>query len=67
VCDQFRIVPAALLMVGDSGYDLDAARAAGAPCVLLDYGYADVRALQPDAVASNLVEVIEMVKNGRLP
>lgn len=65
VCQQFGIEPAALLMVGDSHFDLEAARNTGCPCVLLDYGYEDIAPLQADAHCSSLVAVVEFVKNRR--
>ncbi|UUX96351.1 phosphoglycolate phosphatase [Aquabacterium sp. J223] len=38
-CKALGTAPAATLMVGDSGNDAQAARAAGCPVVLVDYGY----------------------------
>lgn len=63
VCQAFGIEPGALLMVGDSHYDLEAARNAGSDCVLLDYGYEDIRPLSADAQCSSLVEALDFVKN----
>lgn len=45
VCERFGIAPAELLMIGDSHFDRDAASNAGSPCLLLTYGYEDVREL----------------------
>ena len=43
------------IMVGDSGVDIKAARAAGVPVIAVDFGYADVpvRELGPDRVISH--------------
>jgi phosphoglycolate phosphatase len=51
--------PDAAVMVGDSAADLGAARAAGIPVILVDYGYTDVPAadLGGDALVSRLAEV----------
>lgn len=51
--------PARALMIGDSATDLNAARAAHVPCILVDYGYSDtpVDALDPDAVISHFGEI----------
>jgi len=42
---DFRLGPAQLLMVGDSGADLRAAQAAGTPSVWVEWGYAGVKPL----------------------
>jgi len=38
-CARFAISPADMLYVGDSGIDIEAARAAGCPVVTVTYGY----------------------------
>jgi len=63
VCREFSIPASALLMIGDSHYDLEAARNAHCDCVLLDYGYEDIRPLSADAHCGSLVEVLDFVKN----
>ena len=40
-CAQLDVVPSTALMVGDSSNDVDAARAAGMPVVLVPYGYTE--------------------------
>ena len=40
-CAQLGVVPADALMVGDSANDVEAARAAGMPVVLVPYGYTE--------------------------
>ncbi len=40
-CTQLGVSPAAALMVGDSANDVEAARAAGMPVVLVPYGYTE--------------------------
>lgn len=62
-CQQFGIQPDELLMVGDSHYDLEAARNAGSPVLLLTYGYEDVSALPADGLIASLVEAADFVKN----
>jgi phosphoglycolate phosphatase len=62
-CEQFGIAPAALLMIGDSHFDRDAAVNAGAPCLLLRYGYEDVGELACNGHIDSLVEAVEFVKN----
>ncbi|MBV1777099.1 phosphoglycolate phosphatase [Burkholderiaceae bacterium DAT-1] len=62
-CAHFGLPASQLLMVGDSHYDLDAARAANARCALFDYGYEDIGPLSPDLKATSLVEIAEFVKN----
>ena len=51
--------PARSVMVGDSGHDLQTARAAGVPCVLVSFGYTPVpaRALGPDRVIDRFAEL----------
>ncbi len=47
------------IMVGDTRADREVARNAGVPCVLLDYGYADVpiKELEPEAMLSHFRDV----------
>lgn len=40
-CAQLGVAPSTALMVGDSSNDVDAARAAGMPVVLVPYGYTE--------------------------
>lgn len=59
-CKALGTAPAHTLMVGDSSNDAAAARAAGCPVVLVDYGYnhgQPVATAQPDAVLSRLDEL----------
>ncbi len=51
--------PEDIVMVGDSDNDVEAARAAGCPVVVVDYGYSDIPAvdLGADAVISNFSEL----------
>ncbi len=56
-CRALGTAPARTLMIGDSSNDAQAARAAGCPVVLVDYGYnhgQPVQASAPDAVISRL-------------
>lgn len=59
-CRHFGLAPAQALLVGDSGNDVRAARAAGMPVICVDYGYnhgRDIRTEQPDAVIGSLTEL----------
>ena len=58
-CHAFDVHPRDVVMVGDSGADAGAARAAGAALVLVDFGYskAPVSTLGADAVVSHLADV----------
>jgi phosphoglycolate phosphatase len=52
-CEALGTAPARTLVIGDSRNDCEAARAAGCPVVLVDYGYnhgEPVELAQPDAV-----------------
>jgi phosphoglycolate phosphatase len=56
-CEALGTAPAATLMIGDSRNDCEAARGAGCPVVLVDYGYnhgEPVADAGPDAVISRL-------------
>jgi phosphoglycolate phosphatase len=59
--------PRQAIMVGDSRTDLDTARAAGAPVVLVDFGYTDVpaRDLGADEVISHWRELLPAVERLR--
>lgn len=54
--------PGRALLLGDSVTDRDTARAAGAPCVLVDFapGGGDVHALAPDAVLSHFDDLPDL-------
>jgi phosphoglycolate phosphatase len=59
-CTQLGVAPADALMVGDSANDLEAARAAGMPVVLVPYGYTegeDPRLWPCDHMVENLAQL----------
>ena len=59
-CEALGTAPARTLMLGDSSNDARAARAAGCPVVLVNYGYnhgEPVAAAAPDAVIGRLDEL----------
>lgn len=58
-CRALDVHPSEAVMVGDSGADNGAARAAGSAIVLVDFGYAKspVASLGPDAVISRLADL----------
>ena len=63
-CRIFGVEPPAMLMVGDSHNDVDAARAAGCPVFCVSYGYSegvDVRTLGVDAIVNSLMEATALV------
>jgi phosphoglycolate phosphatase len=57
--------PQSTVMVGDSGNDIDTARAAGVPIVAVDFGYTEVPVarLGPDRVISNFAELPAAVRD----
>jgi phosphoglycolate phosphatase len=64
-CTQFGIAPQRMLMIGDSGNDVLAARAAGCPVFCVPYGYNeghDVQSLDVDAIVGALTECIPLIK-----
>ena len=56
------------VMIGDSITDLNTARAAGAPCVLVSYGFTPVpaRALGGDAVVDDFAELPQVLRDLKL-
>jgi phosphoglycolate phosphatase len=59
-CARLDIGAAELLFVGDSALDVEAARAAGSPVVVVDYGYRQgkpVETLGADAIIASLVQL----------
>lgn len=65
VCSEFGIAPARMLMIGDSGNDVQAARAAGCPVFCVPYGYNeghDVQSLEVDAIVGALTDCIPLIK-----
>ncbi|MBS0304301.1 MAG: phosphoglycolate phosphatase [Proteobacteria bacterium] len=64
-CRILGSAPAATLMVGDSGNDAAAARAAGCPVVLVSYGYnhgEPIAAAGADAVVDRLDQVVPLLQ-----
>jgi phosphoglycolate phosphatase len=60
-CAALRSSPARTLMVGDSSNDAQAARAAGCPVVLVDYGYnhgQSVFSVDADAVLARIDQIV---------
>jgi phosphoglycolate phosphatase len=58
-CSALGVHPREAVMVGDSGADNGAARAAGCSIVLVAFGYSKVpvASMEPDAVISHLSEL----------
>ena len=64
-CRTFNIAPREMLMIGDSGNDALAARAAGCPVFCVTYGYnegQDVRELDVDAIVPSLIEAKRLIQ-----
>ncbi len=64
-CTQFGVPPERMLMIGDSGNDAQAARAAGCPVFCVPYGYNEgqaVQSLDVDAIVGSLVDCIPLIK-----
>lgn len=62
--ERLGVRPARLLMVGDSGNDVEAARAAGCPVLVVPYGYSEgvpVQALRGDGIVPTLAAVADRV------
>jgi phosphoglycolate phosphatase len=67
---QFGCSPADCLMVGDSRYDIEAARAAGMPVVAVSYGYAaqgELAAHPADGSIDNLECLLEWLAGRGVP
>ena len=60
VAAEFGIPPRLLLMVGDSGNDVEAAHAAGCPVLVVPYGYREGRPVQ-DLGADGIVPSVDAV------
>jgi phosphoglycolate phosphatase len=63
--ERLGVAPARMLMIGDSGNDVAAARAAGCPVFCVDYGYSegeDIRGLDTDAIVASLVEAARLAR-----
>jgi len=62
---RFSIMPAGLLMIGDSRVDIEAARAAGCPVFCVPYGYRGtwtMQALDCDAIVPALVNLLDLIR-----
>jgi phosphoglycolate phosphatase len=65
VAQTLGVPPQRLLMVGDSGNDVLAARAAGCPVLVLPYGYSEgapVESLEADGIVGSLAAVADRVR-----
>lgn len=68
VADAFGVPPGELLMVGDSINDVQAARAAGCPILVVPYGYNEgepVRSLNADGIVPTLAAVADWIRPPR--
>jgi len=66
-CEALGTAPARTLMVGDSSNDAAAARAAGCPVVLVNYGYnhgEPVASAAPDAIIGRIDELPALLRGG---
>jgi len=62
---RLRVPPERMLMVGDSGNDVEAARAAGCPVLIVPYGYSEglpVQSLDSDGIVDSLDAVADLVR-----
>jgi phosphoglycolate phosphatase len=67
---RMRVPPTRMLMVGDSVNDVEAARAAGSPVLVLPYGYnegAPVQTLAADGIVDSLDAVADQVTRHATP
>lgn len=67
-CQALGTLPEETLMVGDSGNDAGAARAAGAPVLIVPYGYNEgepVQNIDSDGIVSDLAEVAALLLSVR--
>jgi len=65
VAALFGIAPGRLLMVGDSGNDVEAARGAGCPVLVVPYGYREgkpVHELEADGIVESVSDVADLVR-----
>ena len=68
ICAELGLAPAAVLLIGDSVNDAQAARAAGCPVLCVSYGYnegGDVRDLDCDAVVDSVLDAANLLQNAR--
>jgi len=63
-CEALGVAPAEALVIGDSAYDAEGARAAGCRVLLVSYGYTegrDVASLGADGVVATLGEAADLL------
>jgi phosphoglycolate phosphatase len=64
-CERLGVAPSEAVVIGDSGNDVLAARAAGIAVVCVPYGYNEgrpVASLAPDAIVRDLLDAARWVK-----
>jgi phosphoglycolate phosphatase len=60
-CDELDVASHELLLVGDSRHDVDAARAAGSPVAVVNYGYGrQADRLRADWRIDSVIEIVEI-------
>jgi phosphoglycolate phosphatase len=65
VCRDFDLAPAAVLVIGDSSNDAEAARAAGCPVLTVPYGYNHGRPVQEidsDGIVDSLLSAAKLIQ-----
>lgn len=64
-CRRLGIPPHECVLIGDSGHDAHAARAAGMPFVAIPYGYGAKEELRSAQVIASLAQAAEFLRAGR--
>ena len=65
VCEEARIEPGETLVIGDSIYDMQMAKSAGARAIGVSWGYnsvADLNAAGADAIAEDADHLMELLE-----
>ncbi len=60
--DMFSVGPESAVMVGDSGFDVQAGKAAGVRTIAVSYGYRDAASLRSDLIIDDIRELPSTLK-----
>ncbi|HSL90575.1 MAG TPA: HAD-IA family hydrolase [Ignavibacteriaceae bacterium] len=69
ICEKLKVLPGETIMIGDTELDIQCGKNAGTRTCGVSYGYRTIRQLEdndPDFIIDSIIELKEMISNGKL-